>query len=220
MLIQPILVKESVRILSGCEKPSIKQEREIMNCFEDANSPVTSRYLEKLYMSVISKSHIDFDNIPQSAGDIEKYVGYKNMVAVLDNIDGICANMNNKQVQQYALTVREAINNIRKLAPIYKKGFMAKNEYVMLEYNTFVYTCIQATSTLLYEFVDYMKRPDMTSVTITLKNTKYRANTFYIDQLAKYNAVNKKMQYAKYLEGMLSNGKDNFVDAREELSIS
>lgn len=220
MLIQPTLVKESVRILSGCEKPSIKHEREIMHCFEDANSPVTSRYLEKLYMSVISKSHIDFDNIPQSAGDIEKYVGYKNMVAVLDNIDGICANMNNKQVQQYTLTVREAINNIRKLAPIYKKGFMAKNEYVMLEYDTFVYTCIQATSTLLYEFVDYMKRPDMTSVTITLKNTKYRANTFYIDQLAKYNAVNKKMQYAKYLEGMLSNGKDNFVGAYTAIGVT
>ena len=97
---------------------------------------------------------------------------------------------------------------------------MAKNEYVMLEYNTFVYTCIQATSTLLYEFVDYMKRPDMTSVTITLKNTKYRANTFYIDQLAKYNAVNKKMQYAKYLEGMLSNGKDNFVGAYTAIGVT
>ena len=45
MLIQPILVRESLRILSGCEKPSMKQEREIMTCFEDANSPVTARYL-------------------------------------------------------------------------------------------------------------------------------------------------------------------------------
>lgn len=210
-MIQPIMVKEAVKIFCGSEKPTIRQERQALAYFEDANSPITARYLEKLYMSVISKSHIDFDNIPVSAGDIEKYVGYKNMVAVLDNIDGICAASNNKQVQQYTLTVREAINNIRKLAPIYKKGFAMKNEYVMLEYNTFVYACIQATSTILYEFVDYMKRPDATSVKITLKNTKYRANTFYIDQLSKYNAVNKKMQYEKYLAGMLTNGKDNFV---------
>ena len=28
----------------------------------------------------------------------------------------------------------------------------------MLEYNTMVYTCVEATSTLLYEFVEYVKK--------------------------------------------------------------
>lgn len=219
-MIEPRLVKESVHILCGTDHPTMRQEREVLAYFEDANSSVTSKYLERLYMSVISKAHIDFDNIPVSAGDIEKYVGYKNMIDVLDNVNALASNLNNKQVQQYVMTVKEAINNIRKLAPLYKKGFMMKNEYVMLEYNTFVYACVQATSTILYEFVDYVKRPDATTIKITLKNTKYRANTFYIDQLAKYNAVNKKMQYAKFLDGMLKDGEDNFIGAYTAIGVT
>ena len=36
---------------------------------EDAQSPLTTRLVEKMYMEVIEKGHIDFDDIPVSAGD-------------------------------------------------------------------------------------------------------------------------------------------------------
>lgn len=58
-MIEPRLVKESVHILCGTDHPTMRQEREVLAYFEDANSSITSKYLERLYMSVISKAHID-----------------------------------------------------------------------------------------------------------------------------------------------------------------
>jgi hypothetical protein len=125
----------------------------------------------------------------------------------------LAADNKSQTVIDYVNTVKEAITHMRALAPLYQKGFRQRNQYVMLEYNTFVYTIVQATTTLLYEFVDYVKRPDRSTIDIVLKNTKYRANTYYIDQLSKFNTINTKMQYSKFLEAILTKEKDAFTGA-------
>lgn len=204
-------MRAAVNILTESENPSIMEEREIQAVLEDASSPVTTKYLEKLYDSVIEKGHIDFDDIPLSKGNIVEYKGYTNMVEVLENIMRLASDGKSESVVSYTRIIKDAMVNMRALAPLYQKGFKMHNEYVMLEYNTFVYTIIQAVSTLLYEFVDYIKKPDKPTVEIVLKNTKYRANTYYIEQLNSFNKVNQKMSYSKYLEGMLQNDRNNFT---------
>ena len=183
----------------------------IQTILEDANSPITAKYKEKLYKSVLDKGHIDFGSIPASKGNIREYNGYHNMMNTLDVIIGL-GTVEKSNVVNYANTVLEAIKNIEALTPVFEKGFAAKNEYVMLEYNTYVYTCVEATTTLIYEFVDYVKRPDRTTYQITLKDTKLRANLFYFEQLNSFNNVNKNMHinYRKMLEGMISQGRNNF----------
>jgi hypothetical protein len=42
---------------------------------EDATSPVTAKYKEKLFDSVIKRGHIDFGDIPASKGNIRTYSG-------------------------------------------------------------------------------------------------------------------------------------------------
>lgn len=204
-------MKGAVLILTESESPSRREEIRIQAVLEDSNSPVKNKYLEKLFDSVISKSHIDFDNIPLSKGNIVEYVGYTNMIEVLENILKLASDAKDQTVIEYTNIVKEAIAHMRALAPIYQKGFRMKNDYIMLEYNTFVYTIVEAVTTLLYEFVDYIKKPTSQTMSIVLKNTKYRANTYYINQLNKFNAINNKMQYGKYLEAMLQNGKENFT---------
>lgn len=204
-------LKGAVSILMESENSPRREQIAIQAVLEDSNSPVKNKYLEKLFDSVINKGHIDFDNIPMSKGNIVEYVGYTNMIEVLENIMKLASDSKSQTVIEYVSIVKEAIANMRALAPIYQKGFKLRNDYVMLEYNTFVYTIIQATSTLLYEFVDYVKKPSSQTIEIVLKNTKYRANTYYISQLNKFNAINKKMQYGKYLETMLQNGKEAFT---------
>lgn len=203
----------AIHVLTESENPTRKEELAIQAVLEDAESPVTTKYLEKLYDSVISKNHIDFGDIPNSKGNIVEYSGYTNLIEVLENILKLASEGKSQSVIDYTNVVKDSIMYMRVLAPIYQKGFRLRNEYVMLEYNTFVYTIIQATSTLLYEFVDFIKRPDRPTIDITLKNTKYRANTFYIDQLQKFNNINKKMQYSKFLESMLQKGRENFTGA-------
>lgn len=191
-----------------------KEYYEVKTILEDATSPITASYRERLFQSVIDKGHIDFGSIPLSKGDIKSYSGYKNMIDTLDVI--ICIGTEEKSnVVGYANTVLEAIKNIEALTSVFQKGFAAKNEYVMLEYNTYVFTCVEATTTLIYEFVDFVKRPDKPTYVITLKDTKFRANTFYFEQLNAFNNVNKNMytNYRKMLETMISSGRNNFTGA-------
>ena len=54
-----------------------KEYYEVKTILEDATSPITASYREKLFQSVIDKGHIDFGSIPLSKGDIKSYSGYK-----------------------------------------------------------------------------------------------------------------------------------------------
>ena len=183
----------------------------VQTILEDAESPITSKYKEKLYKAVLEKGHIDFGSIPESKGNIREYSGYHNMIETLDVIIGL-GTAEKSNVVKYANAVVEAIKNLESLSSIYEKGFTSKCEYVMLEYNTYVYTCVQATTTLIYDFVEFVKRPDKTTYQIVLKNNKLRANLFYFEQLNSFNTVNKNMHvnYRKMLESMINQGRNNF----------
>lgn len=189
---------------------------------EDAKSPITQKYHEKLFQSVIDKGHADFSGIERSKGNIKDYSGYKDMMEVLDVMNKLASNENNGEVLKYTAVVKTAVDNIASLSSTYAKGFMVKNDYVITEYNTYVYTCVEATTTLLYEFVDYIKRPDVDVMKIILKNSKYRANLFYFDQLTKFNNVVSKMgaEYRKMLEALCSKGKENFFGVDEAIGLA
>lgn len=204
-------LEDSVNILRE-NASSLFEKHEIEAILEDVNSPVQMKYNQKIYDAVLNKKHIDFDDIPESKGDIDQYSGTKNMKETLRIIRGM-NEFQKTNVIDYVKTIEEAISNIQGLRDVYKKGFDAKNDYVMLEYCTFVYACVEATTSILYQFVDYIKKPGSQSYQIVLKNTKYRANLLYIQQLEKFNNVNKNMlgEYRKFLLALINNEKDNFV---------
>lgn len=191
---------------------SVFEGHQIATILEDVNSPIQMKYNQKIYDMVINKNHIDFDNIPESKGDIEAYSGTKTMRDTLQVIRGLDA-FQKTNVLDYVNTIETAINNIKDLRDVFRKGFEAKSDYVMLEYNVYVYTCVEATTSLLYEFVDFVKRPGIDTYNIVMKNTKYRANLMYIESLQKFNNVNKNMlaEYRKFLLAMCEKEKDNFV---------
>ena len=211
-----ILVKDRDSLRYGYEFERVQ------SILEDANSPITKKYQEKLFQSVIDKGHIDFGDIPKSAGNIKAYKGYNNMVETLTTLNSLAIDQKNKTVIEYTSIVQKAISNIEQLSSTYSKGFISKTDYVILEYNTYVYTCVEATTTLLYTFVDYMKRPDQDTMTITLSNSTLRADLFYIEQLKKFNNVNDKMgiDYRKMLESLCSKGKNNFLGAEMVIGIA
>ena len=204
-------LQDSVNILRE-NASSLFEKHQIEAILEDATSPVQMKYNQKIYDAVLNKKHIDFDNIPESRGDIDQYVGTKNMKETLRIIKGM-NEFQKTNVIDYVKTIEEAIANIQGLRDVYKKGFEAKNDYVMLEYCTYVYACVEATTSILYQFVDYIKSAGKQSYQIVLKNTKYRANLIYIQQLEKFNNVNKNMlgEYRKFLLALINNEKDNFV---------
>jgi len=185
----------------------------VVTILEDVNSPLTRTYYDKLYESILTKAHIDFGDIPKSEGNIHNYSGYNTMLETLNTIKSLAGEQKVKDADMYADIVVTAIRNIASMSATYQKGFTTKTAYVALEYNLFVYLCIEATSAILYSFVDYIKDPAKDTMEIKIKNSKLRADEFYFEQLKSYNNMIDKhgIDYRKTLETMCNKGKNNFL---------
>lgn len=203
---------ESMLILSENETLSYRESKELQAVLEDVNSPVTRKLEEKLFQSVIDKKHIDFGGIPKSKGNIKDYEGYSAMEGTLNTIKDLAAENRAGDVIKYVEIVQKAIENISNMSISYQKGFQAKNEYIAMEYNSYVYFCVEATTALIYSFVEYVKRPDSDTLVMVIKNSKLRADEFYFEQLKKFNMVcdTQGVNYRKMLDSM-SNSRDNFI---------
>lgn len=176
---------------------------------EDEESPQTKEVITMLYDSVIEKGHIDFGDIPKSKGNIKSYSGYKNLVEIIGILERMSVSSKTyADLEKYVKILDTAMSNLEHFAPEYQQGFSAKIDMVMIEYNSFVYTLIEATTSMLYQFTDFLKTPSTDILTVSLKDTKYRADVFYIDQLKKYNAVCASGKYKIYLKTMINQGKE------------
>ena len=205
------LFMEASQILAESDN-SVKLE-DVRAVLEDTQSPITNKYIENLYSQVISKNHIDFDDIPNSKGDITKYSGYQSMIDTLNIAKSIAEAEKVKDVNNAVDVALTAITNVRNLGDLYGAGFKNKNNYVMTEYNMFVYCCVEAVSSILSEFVEFAKGISMDTYQIKLRNTKYRANLFYIEQLDKFNKINAVGNYRNYLQSVLNKDQNNFIGA-------
>lgn len=196
------------------------QAKEVLSVLEDANSPLTAKYKEKLYEEILNKARIDFDDIPKSQGNIRNYAGYGTMTQTIEAIRKMAEDAKNKYVIENCDIVSKAIDNIANLSNSYQNGFTTRTEYVALEYNVYVYTCVQATTALLNNFVDYIRTPGMKDMP-ELKNTKLRADKFYFDQLKKFNLVQDQMgiEYRQMLDTMCTKGRNNLVGTSTLIGI-
>lgn len=193
------------------DNPSLREIDKNILILEDTNSPAAGKYMEKLYDSVVSKGHIDFDDIPTSKGDIRNYKKLPNLQETINAITQLAAEQGNKEVSAMAAELSKGIQNLTRLASQYSECFQKKVEYGIVEYNTYVYTIIQATSAILYDYVEYLKKPGELTMSIVLKNTVVRANKFYYEHLVQLNNITSKPDYTRYLDTIINNGRENFL---------
>ena len=92
----------------------------------------------------------------KSKGDISKYSGYQ---SIMDTLGAIrCLSKEDSAyapINSYVSTVASAVSNILQNRQFYTQAFTKKNEILMLEYNTFVYACVEGVTAILYQFTDY-----------------------------------------------------------------
>lgn len=212
---------ESMLILSENETLSYRESKDLQAVLEDVNSPVTRKLEEKLFQSVLDKKHIDFGSIPKSKGNIKDYEGYSAMESTLNTIKDLATENKAGDVINYVDIVQKAIENLSSMSVAYQKGFQFKNEYIAMEYNSYVYFCIEATTALIYSFVEYIKRPDTDTFVMVIKNSKLRADEFYFEQLKKFNMVcdTQGVNYRKMLDSMAVS-KDNFIGTTTAIGIA
>lgn len=202
---------ENIILEASYDKYGIADRRKVQMILEDAQSPVTKKYLETLYTAMLDKSHIDFGDIPASKGDITKYKGYTTIISTIDALNGIIDGQRSHNAIRYVTAVKNAVDDIVFLKSEYMAGFTKKSDYVMLEYNMIVYTIVQSLSGIIYSFIDYVKNPDTGVYDIILKNNPVKANLLYIEQLEQYHRIVKGNRYREFLKEMSNAEKDNFI---------
>lgn len=186
---------------------SAKEKREIMTLTESELQPVSNNLVTELYKSVVEKSHIDFEDIPASKGDITKYKGYVDMVKCLDIISRI-ATKNNTKITEVEI-VQKAIANIVALRDQFTKGFAIGNNFLVLQYNTLVATCVEATSSVIASYVDYIKRVD--AVEFTIINTKTNSGGLCVSNLKRFNDLVASGEYAKMCNAVVSGATKSII---------
>lgn len=162
--------------------------------------------VSKLYKLAIDKAHIDFDNIPDTKGDITKYVGYTNMVDSLALVKDL-AKQNNTKIKEIEI-VEQAIQNIVTYRAQFTKGFLIDKEFIILLYNLLVTACVEATSVIIASYVDFIKSPTKVEFTI-IKGANKMGHTS-IKSLNSFNLSVKSGDFSKVIN-TISNDKENLL---------
>lgn len=211
---------ESALILM--EDGDMKSLSGIITYLEDTLSPVNQRLQRNLYQSMIDKDHIDFGDIPNSRGNIRNYSGYDHMMETLNVMEELAKNEKNRNVIEYVEIVKTTIKYIETLTSTFEKAFQVNCPFVIKEYQIMVYMCVEATTSLIYQYVDYIKRPNLDMFDIKLRNTKMRGDAFYFDMLTKFNKTmdNMQIEYREMLEEMMSQKKSNLIGTDDIIGIA
>ena len=172
---------------------SFAEKQEILTLTEAESSAVNSNMVGKLYKSVLDKSHINFEDIPRSKGDITAYSGYKHMVESIEILKQLAAKANTKIAD--IDIVDSALRNIVAQRNVFELGFKLGKDFVILEYNLLVTACVEATSVLISSYVDFVKRVD--KVEFGLINAKHQSGAVCIETLDKFNKSIASGDFAK-----------------------
>lgn len=204
------LYEEVEKILIG-DNPDNKSRVKLI--LEDDENPIRGRTVDKLYSSIETMGHVDFGSIEKSAGDVKAYSGYSSMMDTLGALQTLGGGLmkTSSGLNDQVKVVMDAINALNMHSSRYKTAYSKKVDVVILEYNTLVACCVEATTSLLYNFADFMRNPRTEVLEPVIKNSGIRGSLFYIDQLRLFNRVANTADYRKYLDGMIAKGKENFV---------
>ena len=192
-------------LLENCK--TFSERREIFSLTEAETLSVNNNMINKLFQSAVNKSHVDFGDIPNSKGDVTKYSGYKSMVESLEVLKNLSLK-NSHKIPQIE-TVEKALNNIVTNRNLFERGFKLNKDYVILQYNTLVMSCVIATSALIVSYVDYVKRVD--KIDFVIINAKNTPGELCIENLVKFNKSVSTGDFNKVMTGIVTGDGQAFT---------
>lgn len=183
------------------------EKSRIYGLTEAEQAVVNDRMVGNLYQSALKRKDIDFGDIPNSKGDLQKFSGYNNMVATLDVLEKLTKKFGMKipEIQ----IVEDAINNIRTQRNQFEKGYQLNIDFIKLYYQALVLACIDATTLILASYVNYTKT--INNVEFQLKKGKGISGNICLDSLASFNKSIKDGSFNKFANGLLSKKQENFL---------
>ena len=183
------------------------EKQKIYALTEEQQAIVNDKMVGNLYQSALKRKDIDFGDIPNSKGDIQKFSGYQTMVECVAMLKALSKKIGIKMAE--VDIVEDAIDNIRIQKKIFEKGYALDIDFIKMYYQALVLACIDATTLLLASYVEYTRT--VNNVEFQIKKGKGISGNICIDSLAKFNQSVKDGSFNKFAEGLLSRKKENFL---------
>lgn len=174
---------------------------------EAEQAVINNKMIGNIYQSTLKKRDIDFDNIPLTKGDIQKFNGYDNIMGTLSTLKQLSSKFGIK-IEEINI-IETAVSNIRVYKSVFERGFALDKDFLIMYYNSLVYACVESTSLVLSSYVEYVKT--VNSIEFTLKKGKGIAGNVCINNLKKFNQSVKTGEFSKFANAMLDKNKQNFV---------
>ena len=183
------------------------EKQKIYALTEEQQAIVNDRMVGNLYQSALKRKDIDFGDIPNSRGDIQKFSGYQTMVECIAMLKALAKKFGIKMAE--VDIVEDAIDNIRIQKKIFEKGYTLDIDFIKMYYQALVLACIDATTLLLASYVEYTRT--LNNVEFQVKRGKGISGNICIDSLAKFNQSVKDGSFVKFADGLLSRKQENFL---------
>jgi hypothetical protein len=186
---------------------TFEERREVLGLTEADTFAVNNSMIHNLYTAAVQKKYVDFEDIPNTKGDITKYSGYKSMMDSISVLREI-SEVSKTPIPQLDI-VETAVHNIITNRSNFEKGFALNKEFIILLYNSLVFSCIESVSLLLASYIDFIKRPD--KINFTLIKMQSTPSSICIQNLDKFNASIKKGEFAKALTFVIGQNKEGLL---------
>ena len=178
---------------------TFEEKHELDGLTESDSSEVQNQVVVNM-LKGIGGRRVDFAEIEQSKGRLEKFVGYKNMSTAIDFISTLTSNQKCDEL----ITVKQAMINILLLGDIFNKGFKLENSMIKLTYNTLVYACLDLTSHLI-------SCVELDGDQLSLEIRGKRSHDKCMLSLKRFNTECITNRMKKSLKDILNSGRNNLV---------
>lgn len=198
-----------IQVYSMVMEASSKEDKTYMTKMDKHDvHQINGQAIQNLYELTIERSNINFGDIPDSAGDIEKCKYYPNTKQCLQVIEELY--QKNHIVDETLNIVKKAISNMLQFRPQFTLGFRLKHDYVMLTYNSLVMAIIDTTSMLINSYTNYIVSADP-QYRLNTASDKERGN-ITTKSLMAFNQACENGIMAQSLKYMLDTKTDQFLD--------
>lgn len=194
---------------------SFTEKSKIYSLTEAEQAVVNDKMVGNLYQSALKRKNIDFGDIPNSKGDIQKFGGYQNMVATVDMLRSLSKKFG-IQIPELNI-VDDAISNIRIQKKIFERGYSLGIDFIKMYYQALVLACVDATTLLLASYVEFTRT--VNNIDFQIKSGKGISGNICINSLDEFNKAVKDGSFVKFADGLMSKKQENFLGTAAAASV-
>lgn len=199
----PVRIHEIIR-----ENATPQEKVQMMKMDKSDINNINATLIQNLYDSVLRRKLVDFGDIPDSKGDIEKVKYYETTVECLDILEEISKTNNLGQIG--VSDIKECLANLKRFKSQFEQGFRMNNDMIIITFNTITMACIDATSMLIREYMDYVVNSSEDTMRIKGRYDRKRG-IVALDSIKRFNDATRSGNTGKSLDYILDEQRKNFA---------